>query len=129
MLSKNGGTVFELPAGTYHLVETKAPAGYVLKEAAVVITVTDAVDTDSVGFDTGAALYGVSYDEGTALSGSGYGRSYDAASGVYTLKISNTAGVELPHTGGMGTTVFYIFGTVLTLGCALMLISRRRIGQ
>ena len=129
MLSKNGGTVFELPAGTYHLVETKAPAGYVLKEDAVVITVTDAVDTDSVGFDTGAALYGVSYDEGTALSGSGYGRSYDAASGVYTLKISNTAGVELPHTGGMGTTVFYIFGTVLTIGCAMMLISRRRIGQ
>ena len=126
MLAKNGGTVFELPAGTYHLTETKAPDGYVRKEAAVVITVTDALDSDSVEFGTGATLNGVSYDEGTTLSDSGYGRKYDAASRVYTLKISNSAGVELPHTGGMGTTVFYIIGTVLTLGCALMLVIRRR---
>lgn len=36
-------------------------------------------------------------------------------------------GVELPHTGGIGTAVFYMFGTILVLGSGVILASRRRI--
>jgi len=40
--------------------------------------------------------------------------------------IVNTKGVELPSTGGMGTTLFYAIGAVLVLGAGVLLVSRRR---
>ena len=39
---------------------------------------------------------------------------------------SNTKGTELPSTGGIGTTMFYVVGSVLVLGAAVLLISKRR---
>jgi len=41
-------------------------------------------------------------------------------------KLQNTQGVELPSTGGMGTTIFYIVGGLLLVGAAIVLISRRK---
>jgi LPXTG-motif cell wall-anchored protein len=41
--------------------------------------------------------------------------------------ISNTKGTELPSTGGMGTTIFYVIGSILVLGAAIILISRRKV--
>ena len=35
-------------------------------------------------------------------------------------------GPELPSTGGTGTTVFYILGTILLLGSTVILAARRR---
>jgi fimbrial isopeptide formation D2 family protein/LPXTG-motif cell wall-anchored protein len=40
--------------------------------------------------------------------------------------IINTQGVELPSTGGMGTTLFYAIGAVLVLGAGILLVSKRR---
>lgn len=40
--------------------------------------------------------------------------------------INNTKGTELPSTGGVGTTMFYVIGSVLVLGAAVLLISKRR---
>jgi LPXTG-motif cell wall-anchored protein len=40
--------------------------------------------------------------------------------------IVNTKGVELPSTGGMGTTLFYAIGAVLVLGAGILLVSKRR---
>ena len=40
--------------------------------------------------------------------------------------IVNTKGVELPATGGMGTTIFYVIGAVLVLGAGILLVTRRR---
>lgn len=40
--------------------------------------------------------------------------------------IANTKGVELPSTGGIGTTIFYIVGAILVLGAGVVLITRRR---
>ena len=44
-------------------------------------------------------------------------------------KIVNTQGVELPHTGGIGTTIFYIGGSILVLAAAILLITKRRMGN
>jgi fimbrial isopeptide formation D2 family protein/LPXTG-motif cell wall-anchored protein len=38
----------------------------------------------------------------------------------------NIEGVELPSTGGMGTTLFYAIGAVLVLGAGILLVSKRR---
>ena len=40
--------------------------------------------------------------------------------------IKNTKGVELPSTGGMGTTIFYVVGAILVLGAGVVLVTRRR---
>jgi len=40
--------------------------------------------------------------------------------------IPNTVGQELPSTGGIGTTIFYILGAILVLGAGVLLVTRRR---
>lgn len=42
------------------------------------------------------------------------------------VEIVNQAGTELPSTGAMGTSLLYIIGTVLALGSAVLLVSKRR---
>ena len=41
-------------------------------------------------------------------------------------KILNTQGVELPSTGGIGTTIFYVVGAILVIGAGVVMITRRR---
>ena len=40
--------------------------------------------------------------------------------------ISNTKGTELPSTGGMGTTILYVGGSILVILAAILLITKRR---
>lgn len=44
-----------------------------------------------------------------------------------TKPVVNNAGTELPETGGIGTTIFYILGALLVIGCGIVLIARRRL--
>ncbi len=53
------------------------------------------------------------------------GENPDLAGDAVT-PISNTKGAELPSTGGIGTTIFYLVGTILVLGAGILLITRRR---
>ena len=46
-----------------------------------------------------------------------------------TTTVTNNAGQELPSTGGIGTTIFYIAGIVLVLGAAAIIIARRKAEQ
>ncbi len=43
-----------------------------------------------------------------------------------TEQVINNEGSLLPETGGMGTTIFYILGTIMMLGAAVLLITKRR---
>ena len=105
-------TEFDLGSGVYQLIETEAPAGYVMRKEPVIVTVTSS---------------GVSYDEGTSISQSGAGAVQDAATGTYLIKVTNTKGVELPSAGGMGTHWIYIAGILLVLGCGIALVARKRL--
>ncbi len=40
--------------------------------------------------------------------------------------VENNAGGVLPSTGGIGTTIFYILGALLVIGCGIVLVARRR---
>lgn len=39
--------------------------------------------------------------------------------------VVNNKGSELPSTGGMGTTIFYVVGSILVLGAAILLITKK----
>ena len=54
------------------------------------------------------------------------GGDYTAANLEQTATVVNNKGPELPSTGGIGTTIFYIVGSVLLLAAAIVLIARRR---
>lgn len=42
------------------------------------------------------------------------------------LTVMNTTGVELPHTGGSGSRIFYILGAPLTAAALSIAVLRRR---
>lgn len=50
--------------------------------------------------------------------------SYGTSTGE--VKIENNTGTELPSTGGMGTTIFYVLGGVLMAGAFVLLVVRKR---
>ena len=43
--------------------------------------------------------------------------------------VVNQSGLELPETGGMGTTIFYIIGGVLVTGAGVLLVTRKRMNN
>ncbi len=104
---ENGLIVVEgLDSGEYFLRETAAPDGYNALAEDVQILISS---------EDGA----VSGTEVVVVDGA----SYDA------IKVLNNSGTELPSTGGMGTTIFYIIGGILIVGAAVVLITRRRVSK
>lgn len=97
-----------LDAGTYYLEEIKAPAGYNALAAPIEVVITAVIDeVTHVGTAT------VTYN-GTSTG---------------EVKIENKTGAELPSTGGIGTTIFYVVGGILVLGAAILLITRKRMSK
>ena len=45
---------------------------------------------------------------------------------LYEAEVVNKAGIPLPSTGGIGTTIFYVVGTVLVIGAGILMVTRRR---
>lgn len=45
------------------------------------------------------------------------------------VEIENKYGTELPSTGGMGTTIFYVIGSVLVIGAVVLLVSKKRMSR
>ncbi len=106
----------KLSEGTYYLVETESPGGYNSISGPVKITITQTTD----GILTMSAEI-----EGDTI---GNDMLVPSGKGVWKLSVQNTAGYELPSTGGFGTEGFLILGGLLTIGAAGLLI-RRKIKQ
>ena len=103
-----GKTTFTgLKEGTYYLKETQAPAGYntLKKDVEVKITAT--------------------YKENGELENHS-ATSTDNGQYIQVESIANKAGAVLPSTGGIGTTIFYVLGSILALGAAVLLIAKKR---
>lgn len=100
-----------LSAGQYEIEEIKSPAGYNLLKDPINITISwaapDAPSTDCTWTVTG--------HDGATID-----------NGVVVITIQNQSGTELPATGGMGTTIFYVVGSVLVLAAVVLLVTKKR---
>ena len=95
-------TIKGLDADTYYLTETAAPAGYNKLAGPVTIVI----------------------GENGVVNG-----TTEAPQGVDEVKVLNQSGTELPSTGGMGTTIFYVIGAALVIGAIVVLIAKKRAGS
>ena len=107
--SKGALSLRGLDEGIYYLKETKAPAGYNLMETPVKIEIIP-VYTESGDEVSVTVNYKVD----------------DKEQDSNTVGVRNSSGSTLPVTGGIGTVVFYVLGTVLVLGAVVLLIVKKR---
>lgn len=54
------------------------------------------------------------------------GERYDNGSGVH---VENKTGTTMPETGGMGTTMFILIGTITVLGAGVLLVTKKRMSM
>lgn len=99
--TEDGIITFEgLKDGNYNLLETKAPEGYNKLTGPVAVTVAGSTDTDSNPIPV-----------------------------VTETTVENNTGIALPSTGGIGTTLFIVIGSLLTIASAIILITNKRMSK
>ena len=111
--------------GDYTITEFKAPDGYNKLTAPVTVKAektgqtsthtTVYLDENGKVVDKNSKVIEVPVDIDTI-----------AATAVVVL---NKAGTELPSTGGMGTTIFYVLGSALVLGAVVLLVTKKRMSD
>ena len=121
-----------LDDGQYKLTETKTPAGYnTIDPIYFVIEATHDVTADAPTLKTlNAYLTDANGNKQTEMKD---GESVnidlgtvDLTAGSITTTVVNKSGSELPSTGGIGTTIFYVLGGVLVLAAVVLLVTNKR---
>ena len=90
-----------LDAGTYYLSETKIPDGYnkLAKDPEITLTGNNTAKVETNKYKEGG------------------------------LQVINLTGSELPHTGGMGTVLFIVIGSLMVLGFGVLLVTKLRMSK
>ena len=98
--------------GNYVLVETLIPVGY------------NAWNAEEF---TISAEHDIEHDDPqlTELTG-GNLLTGEVSTGILHGEIENKSGIELPETGGIGTTIFYIVGGLLAVAAVVLLVTKKR---
>jgi fimbrial isopeptide formation D2 family protein/LPXTG-motif cell wall-anchored protein len=131
--SADGGylTFVGLDAGTYTLVETEAPTGFIKDTRTFTVTITPHWNTSTPDL---LDSYDVVFSDGTNETTA----SFTMTNTGDTLKTTastmpdngifprNVRGTELPSTGGVGTTMMYMFGAIFVMFAGVLLVSKRR---
>ena len=123
---ENGVIVVKgVKAGTYKITEFKAPDGYNKLTGSVTV---EAKKTGNTSTHTTVYLDkdGKVVDESAKVTEVKVDIANIAAT---ALVVVNKAGTELPSTGGMGTTIFYVLGSVLVLGAVILLVTKKRMSD
>ena len=98
-----------LAAGEYEITELKAPDGYNLIKTPVKVTITCGLPENGEGNCTWEVTSPAKVNDG-----------------IIELKVENKTGTELPSTGGMGTTMFYVIGGILVALAIVFMIVKKR---
>lgn len=91
-------TIQGLDSDTYYLTEKEAPKGYNKLNKSIKIVIDE----------------------------NGNVKVNDADTAVTEVGVENKTGAEMPSTGGIGTTVFYVVGGILAVGAAVLLVTKKR---
>jgi fibro-slime domain-containing protein/LPXTG-motif cell wall-anchored protein len=102
----------DLPAGRYRLEETHAPDGYLILTKYIYFMI-----------DTNRKVILTDGSNGNHNSQA----SISQSAGVYIITVKNEPGAALPNTGGPGTRIFTILGSILILGAGVLLLKRRKL--
>ena len=119
------GSVYEIEVGSamlqgfddqveYYLYETEAPAGYNKLNTPVSFKFFAQYESSE------SALFAAGYPKVAINAGT--------EESVLEANVVNQTGVELPSTGGIGTTIFYVVGGLMVLGAVVLLITKKRVG-
>ena len=117
------GLKAEASGTAYGLLETVPPTGYNLLTQPIFVTLTGAY-ADASGSKNKTCT--ITASAGTVTGGTIDLGVQPAAQPVDELQVENNAGTQLPSTGGIGTTLFYIGGGILVLAAVILLITKRR---
>ncbi len=117
-----------LGAGKYTLTEIKTPDGYnsidpITIEITIKVpeTIKDGTETAEIKFIDAEGNEIKYLDED--------GNQIENTTGIHIEKVINESGSKLPSTGGIGTTLFYIAGSILVLFAGALLVTRRRVNH
>jgi fimbrial isopeptide formation D2 family protein/LPXTG-motif cell wall-anchored protein len=134
--------IIGLDSGTYYLEEVQAPEGYScltepqelrilytgnsldpLTNSAIKLVlisdITEDIPTETIE-QIKNDMYASVPDDSFTVTTSPINHSADCT------VVNNRIGYVLPTTGGMGTTIFYVLGSILVLGSAVLLIVKKR---
>lgn len=116
VVGEDGKVMFEgLGAGTYTITEIVAPSGYKLLTDDITLTIKWTAPA------TGSTECGWTYEWASDDN-----LVQDTNESTNVITVQNTTGTTLPTTGGMGTTLFYVFGAIMVMGAAVLLITKKR---
>lgn len=115
---------------TLHGIETKAPDGYNKLEGEIALTPQklseEVFHTEGTRYyDAKGNLVSTSESSSSSKSVEKNLSDLDAAA----LNVVNNKGTELPSTGGIGTTIFYVVGGVLVLAAIILLVTKKRMSE
>ena len=126
VVKSSDGTSFTfrgLDDGDYILTETVTPSGYnTIDPITFTVTATHEIVWAA---DKGRTEILTGLTTGDIATGNiSFVASDDK--GTLTTNVVNKQGSTLPSTGGMGTTIFYVVGTILVLAAVVLLITKKR---
>ena len=102
-----------LGAGTYTITEIKTPDGYNTVEPITIV-----IDDTNTVFS--APQWSATKD------GAPIAVNEAASSAAVEFDVVNNVGTTLPSTGGIGTKLFYIIGSLLVAGSVVLLVTKKR---
>ena len=102
-------TLAGMASGIYKLSETNAPPGYIIL-------------TKDIYFNVANGTVALTDENGDAKTYS----DVSLLDNNTTIAVKNNIGASLPSTGGPGTTLFYLLGTILTAFAGAGLVVRKR---
>ena len=113
-------------SGSYEITEVTAPAGY--------NKLTDPVTVEAVKTGSTSTHTTVYLDKDGNIANTETDRKTEVKVDIEKIAakpvvVVNKAGTELPSTGGMGTTVFYVLGAVLVMGAVVLLVTKKRMSD
>ena len=114
-------TFSELGAGEYTITEIVAPTGYNALTDPVTVNISFTAPT-KVSDGTEKCTW-----EKTGQTSQGV--TFDTTSGLFKITIENNSGTQLPSTGGIGTTIFYVVGSIMVVAAGVLLITKKRMGR